>query len=111
MLECVEGSPQAEELLSEHQLQTRDLYQSFIEHNAGLRAETIDRVCARQGIALRKGMTSRELARCIQIAIRGFNNLRLDASVLRELDRMVRLVVAGAIAPAALQSRGKRRSR
>jgi AcrR family transcriptional regulator len=111
LLECVEESPQAEELLSEHQLQTHDLYQSFIEHNADLRAETIDRVCAKQGLALRKGMTSRELARCIQIAIRGFNDLRLDASVLNELDRMVRLVVAGAIAPAAVHSRGKRRSR
>jgi AcrR family transcriptional regulator len=52
LLECVEESPQADELLSEHQLQTRDLYQSFIEHNADLRAETIERVCARQGACL-----------------------------------------------------------
>ena len=51
LLECVKESPQAEELLSEHQIQTRDLYQSFIEHNADLRAETIDRVCANQGLA------------------------------------------------------------
>jgi AcrR family transcriptional regulator len=111
LLECVEESPQAEELLSEHQLQTRDLYQGFVEHNADLRAETIDRVCARQGLSLQDGMTSRELAHCIQIAIRGFNDLGLNAHVLRELDRMVRLVVAGAIAPVATQSRVKRRSR
>jgi AcrR family transcriptional regulator len=111
LLECVEGSPQAEELLSEHQLQTRDLYHSFIEHNADLRAETIDRVCARQGFALQNGMTSRELARCIQLAIRGFNDLRLDAPVLRELDRIVRLLVAGAVAPATFQSGSKRKSR
>ncbi len=111
LLECVEESPQAEELLSEHQVQTRDLYQSFIEHNADLRAETIDRVCARQGLSLRDGMTPRELAHCIQIAIRGFNDLRLNAHVLRELDRMVRLLVAGAIVPVATQSRVKRRSR
>ena len=52
-------------------------------------------------------MTSRDLARCIQIAIRGFNDLRLNAGVLRELDRIVRLLVAGAIAPAASQSRTK----
>ena len=109
LLECVEESPQAEELLSEHQLQTRDLYQSFIEHNADLRAETIDRVCGRQGLALQNGMTSRDLARCIQIAVRGFNDLRLNTGVLHELDRMVRLLVAGAIAPA--QSRTKRKSR
>ena len=111
LLECVEESPQAEELMSEHQLQTRDLYQSFVEHNADLRAETIDRVCTRQSLTLRDGMTSRELARCIQMAIRGFNNLRLDAALLLELDRMVRLLVAGAIASAAPQSRAKRRSR
>lgn len=111
LLECVEESPQAEELLSEHQLQTRDLYQSFVEHNAELRAETIDRVCARQGICLQQGMTARELARCIQLAIRGLNDLRLDASVLHELDRMVRLLVAGAIAPATPKPRSRRKSR
>ena len=111
LLECVEESPQADELMSEHQLQTRDLYQSFVEHNAGLRAETIARVCAKQALVLQNGMTSRELAHCIQMAIRGFNNLRLDAGLLRELDRMVRLLVAGAVAPAISQSRAKRRSR
>ncbi|MGB6637047.1 MAG: helix-turn-helix domain-containing protein [Bradyrhizobium sp.] len=111
LIECVEESPQADELMSEHQLQTRDLYQSFVEHNADLRAEAIDRVCTRQGLALQNGMTSRDLARCIQTAIRGCNNLRLDTGLLRELDRMVRLLVAGAIAPAASQSRAKRRSR
>jgi AcrR family transcriptional regulator len=111
VIDCVETSPQAEELLSEHQLQTRDLYQSFIEHNADLRAETIDRVCVAQGLALRHGMTSRDLARCIQIAIRGFNDRQPTVSVLRELDRMVRLLVAGAIAPAAAKSRVKRMGR
>ena len=111
LIECVEDSPQADELMSEHQLETRDLYQSFVEHNADLRAETIDRVCDRQGLALQDGMTSRDLARCIQTAIRGCNNLRLDTGLLRELDRMVRLLVAGAIAPAASQPRAKRRSR
>ena len=111
LIECVEESPQADELMSEHQLQTRDLYQSFVEHNADLRAETIDRVCARQGLSLQYGMTSRDLAHCIQTAVRGFNNHRLDTGLLRELDRMVRLLVAGAIAPATSQSRAKRRSR
>jgi AcrR family transcriptional regulator len=111
LLECVEESPQAEELLSEHQLQTRDLYQSFIEHNADLRVETINRVCAKQGLCLQNGMTSRDLARCIQIAIRGFNDLRLNASTLAELDRMIRLLVAGAVAPATSQISSKRRAR
>jgi AcrR family transcriptional regulator len=111
LLECVEDSPQAEELLSEHQLQTCDLYQSFVEHNADLRAETIDRVCANQGLALQHGMTSRDLAHCIQIAVRGLNDLRLNNQLLRDLDRMVRLLVAGAIAPSMSLPRVKRRSR
>jgi AcrR family transcriptional regulator len=99
IIDCVETSPYAEELLSEHQLQTRDLYESFIEHNIGLRVETIDRVCAAQGLALRAGMTSLDLARCIQIAIRGFSATQTNADVLADLDRMVRLLVAGAVAP------------
>jgi len=111
LLECVEESPQAEELLSEHQLQTRDLYQSFIEHNADLRADTINRVCGKQVLCLQNGMTSRDLARCIQIAVRGFNDLRLNASTLGELDTMIRLLVAGAIAPAGSQISSKRRAR
>jgi len=56
-------------------------------------------------------MKSRDLARCIQIAIRGFNDLRLNAGILRELDRMVRLLVAGAIAPATSISSTRRKSR
>jgi AcrR family transcriptional regulator len=111
LVECVEESPQADELLSEHQFLTRDLYQNFVEHNAGLRAETIDRVCARQGLVLHEGLTSRELAHCIQMAVRGFNDVSLNTDTLRDLDRMVRLLVAGAIMPATSQSRSKRRSR
>jgi AcrR family transcriptional regulator len=101
IIDCVETSPHAEELLSEHQLQTRDLYQSFIEHNIGLRVETIDRVCAAQGLVLRQGMRSLDLARCIQIAIRGFSVAQPNVGVLEDLDRMVRLLVAGAVAPGA----------
>jgi AcrR family transcriptional regulator len=103
IIDCVETSPHAEELLSEHQ-QTRDLYLSFIEHNIGLRVETIDRVCAARGLALRDGMTSLDLARCIQIAIRGFNVLQPNVSFLQDLDRMVRLLAAGAVAPTAAKS-------
>ena len=76
--------------------------------DADLRAETIDRVCARQRLCLQNGMTSRDLARCIQIAIRGFNDLRLNASTLGELDRMIRLLVAGAVAPAGSEVSSKR---
>jgi AcrR family transcriptional regulator len=99
IIDCVATSAHAEELLSEHQLQTRDLYQNFIEHNLGLRAETIDRVCAARGLALRQGVTALDLARCIQIAIRGFGAVQPNATVLADLDRMIRLLVAGALMP------------
>jgi AcrR family transcriptional regulator len=98
ILDCLASSPHAKELLSEHQLQTRDLYQSFVEHHLSLRVETIDRVCASRGIALQEGITALDLARCIQIGIRGIDALRHDAAALNDLDRMVRLLVAGALA-------------
>jgi hypothetical protein len=46
-------------------------------------------------------MTSLDLARCIQIAIRGFSAVQPNVGVLEDLDRMVRLLVAGAVAPRA----------
>jgi AcrR family transcriptional regulator len=105
IIDCVETSPHAEELLSEHQLQTRDLYQSFIEHNIGLRAKTIQRVCETKGLSFRTGMTPLDLARCIQIAIRGFGPLERRDGVLDDLERMVRLLVAGALAPETKKNR------
>ena len=100
IVECLEETSQADELLSERQLQARDLNQSFVENNIELHVETIDRVSAAQGLRLRSGMTARGLARCLHMAIRGFSDLRLDTAALRDLGRMVRLIVSGALEPA-----------
>jgi AcrR family transcriptional regulator len=99
VIECLEETSQADELLSERQLQTRDLNQHFVESNIGLHVATIDRVLAAQGLRLRPGMTALGLARCLQIAIRGFGDLRLDARALDDLRQMVRLIVTGAVEP------------
>lgn len=101
VIECLEETSQAEELLSERLLQTRDLTQSFVENNIGLHVETIDRVLAAQGLRLRREMTALDLAHCLRLAIRGFSDLRLDARALDDLGQMVRLIVAGAIDPRA----------
>ncbi len=106
IIECLEETSQADELLSERQLQTRDLNQSFVENNIGLHAGIIDRFCAARGLRLRAGMTSLDLARCIHIAIRSFNDFRLDARALNDLGQIVRLIVNGALSPPAASPGG-----
>lgn len=99
IVDCLKATSEADELLSERQLQTRDLNQNFVENSIGLHVATIDRVCAAQGLRLRRGMTSLALARCLQIAIRSFDDLRLDGAALNDLGQMVRLIVTGAVEP------------
>jgi AcrR family transcriptional regulator len=101
VIKCLEGVSQADELLSERQLQTRDLAQNFVENSIGLHVETIVRIAAAQGLGLRPGMTALGLARCLRIAIRGFSDLRLDTRALDDLGQMVRLIVTGAVEPRA----------
>lgn len=97
--ECLSETSQADELISERQIQTRDLNQAFVENSIGLHAETIERICAAQGLRLRDGMTALDLARYLHVAIRSFNDLRLDVGALNDLGRLVRLIVRGAIEP------------
>jgi AcrR family transcriptional regulator len=94
---CLEETSQPEELLSERQSQARDLIQSFIEQNVKLHTATIDRVCRAKGLALRDGMTALDLARAIQIAVSGFDDLRFKISFVDDLRRVVRLIVVGAV--------------
>jgi AcrR family transcriptional regulator len=98
-----DGSPHIEELFSEHLVQARDLYQKY----AGLYVEqgraTIGRVRRKQRLALAGGMTSRDFARCIEMAISGTKSVHpamqpADA-FLKDLEIMVRTLVAGAVGP------------
>ena len=101
-----DGSPHVEEIFSEHLLQARDLYQKYAAHYAAQLAVIIERVCRRQKIALAPGMNAAELARCIEMAMHGAKTanpgMQPPEAFLRDLDIMVRMLVAGAVAPRAM---------
>ncbi|HYM04790.1 MAG TPA: helix-turn-helix domain-containing protein [Stellaceae bacterium] len=107
IIDCLAETTHAEELLSEAQQQARDLKQGFAEANIALHVATIERVITAQGLRLGDGMTAEGLARCIELALRSFNELKLDPRALGDLGRMVRLIVRGATAPAELKSTAK----
>lgn len=102
LLSSLDGSPHIEELFSEHLLQARDLYQTYAARYAKQIAATIARVCRKQKLALNKGMSTRELARCIEMAVHGTKSahpsmLRAEA-FLKDLETMLRMLIAGAVA-------------
>ena len=111
LFDRIKGSAQAEELLSEHKRQTRDLYQSFVDHKMSLIAGTIERACAAGKATLRDGMTPVELARSVELAAQGLDLKKAEANALVDLERSVRLMVAGAIAaaPEMIERRHSRR--
>jgi AcrR family transcriptional regulator len=96
----IKGAAQVEELLSEQQRQTRDLHQNFADHKLSLIAGAIERARDAGKVALRDGVTPAELARAIELAAHGLDLKKAGASALVDLERCVRLMVAGAIAPA-----------
>jgi AcrR family transcriptional regulator len=98
LLDRLKGSAHAEELMSEHQRQTRDLLEIFIDHKFRSIVGTIERACAAGGTTLRDGISATELARSIELAARGFDVQKADANRLGDLARSIRLMVAGAIA-------------
>ncbi len=100
LFDLIKGSAQLEELLSEEQRQTRDLHQIFVDHKFSLIVGAIERARAAGKVALRVGMTPVELARSVELAAQGLDLKKADARVLADLERSVRLMVAGAIAAA-----------
>ncbi len=105
LVNSFDGSPHVEELFSEHLLQARDLYQKYSALYSAQAVTTIERVCRRQGLALRDGMTSLEFARCIEMAVNGAKSkhpgMQPLAAFLADLETMVRTLVAGAVAASA----------
>ncbi|HYS88363.1 MAG TPA: helix-turn-helix domain-containing protein [Bradyrhizobium sp.] len=98
-----DGSPHIEELFSEHLVQARDLYQKYTGLYVAQGRATIERVRRKQRLALAGGMTSRDFARCIEMAISGTKSVHpamqpADA-FLKDLEIMVRTLVAGAVGP------------
>ena len=98
LLNRLKGSAHAEELLSEHQRQTGDLLQRFAGEKFVLIVGTIERVCAANRLTLRNGLTPLELARCVELAARGYGLQKTDEGALGDLERSIRLLIAGAAA-------------
>ena len=102
LINSFDGSPHVEELFSEHLLQARDIYQKFAALYSAQAAAMIERVCRRQRLALRDGLTARELARCVEMAVHGAKSMHPGmqplAAFLADLETMVRTLVAGAVA-------------
>jgi AcrR family transcriptional regulator len=96
------GSPHVEELFSEHLIQARDLYQHYaVLHDAQV-AAAISSAVRRQKLKLAAGMTPAKLARFVELAIHGAKSAHpsmqpIDA-FLRDVDAIVRTLIAGAVA-------------
>jgi AcrR family transcriptional regulator len=101
------GSPHLDELLSEHLAQARDLYQIYATHFGNQVAATIARVCRARKHQLADGVTVEDLARCVEMAIHGTKSaypaMQPADAFLKQLAMMVRMLIAGAIAPPATQ--------
>ena len=108
LLASLKDSPHTEELFSEHLAQARDLYQSYSSRFAEEIATTIARVCRKRKLKLESGVSARELARCVEMAVHGTKSAfpamqPLDA-FLKQLETMLRMLIAGAMAPSARKS-------
>jgi len=104
----LEGSPHLDELFSEHLAQARDLYQAYSTRFADEVATTIARVCRARKLKLASGGSARELAGLVELAVHGTKSAYpsmqpLDA-FLKQLETMLRILIAGAMAPLAKKS-------
>jgi AcrR family transcriptional regulator len=111
LLASFEGSPHIEELFSEHLALGRDLYQKYAAAFSAQIAATVERVCRKQPLALAKGMTASTLARYIEMAMHGaksaYPSMQPADAFLRDLDTMLRTLVAGALAPSSIPRAAK----
>jgi len=108
LLASLKDSPHTEELFSEHLAQARDLYQSYASRFTEEIATTIARVCRKRKLNLASGITVRELARCVEMAVHGtksaFPAMQPVEAFLKQLETMLRMLIAGAMAPHAKKS-------
>jgi AcrR family transcriptional regulator len=94
------GSPHLEELFSEHFAQARDLYQTYSARFGDEVAATIARVCRARKLKLVGGVTVKELARCVEMAIHGTKSaypaMQPADAYMEQLAMMLRMLIAGA---------------
>jgi len=114
LLSSFDGSPHIEELFSEHLAQGRDLYQTYATRFAGEIAATIARICRSRKLVLASGVNPRVLARYIEMAIHGtksaYPSMLPAEAFLGDLETMLRMLIAGAVAsPARPPARKPRR--
>lgn len=109
----LDGSPHIEELVEEHLTQARDLYQTYAARFADEVAATIARVCSARKLKLVKGVTVEELARCVEMAIHGtksaYPSMQPIEGFLKQLAIMLRMLIAGAMAPPVPPARKPKR--
>jgi AcrR family transcriptional regulator len=102
LLASFEGSPHIEELFSEHLTQAKDLYQTYAARYIEEIASTIARISRKQKLVLPKGVSARELARCMEMAVYGTKSaypaMQPVDAFLKQLAVMLRMLIAGAIA-------------
>jgi hypothetical protein len=69
------------------------------------------RVCRKQGLTLAAGMTPRELARCVEMAVNGTKSaypaMQPAGAFLKDLEIMLRMLVAGAVTAAPKKLPGR----
>jgi AcrR family transcriptional regulator len=110
---ALEGSPHLEELFSEHLAQARDLYQTYSTRFGDEVAATIARVCRSRNLKLIGGVTVKELARCVEMAIHGtksaYPSMQPADAFLKQLAVMLRMLIAGAMAPPVIPRAEKSR--
>jgi AcrR family transcriptional regulator len=106
MFGALEGSPHLDELFSEHLAQARDLYQIYATRFGDQVAATIARVCHARKLKLADGVTVEDLARCVEMAIHGaksaYPSMQPVDAFLKQLAMMLRMLIAGAMAPSAI---------
>ncbi len=100
-----DGSPHIDELFSEHLIQGRDLHLKYAARYEAQLAATIERSRRGQKLPLAAGMTPARLAHLIEMAIVGAKSahpsMQPPQAFLRDLEIMVRTLVAGAVAPSS----------
>jgi AcrR family transcriptional regulator len=115
LIASFDGSPHIEELFSEHLIQARDLYQKYAGFYGEQGVATIERVCRKQRLSLTKGITSHDLARCIEMAVNGtksaYPEMQPADAFLKDLEIMVRTLVSGAVGPSSKRGEAGRREK
>ena len=108
LISSFDGSPHIEELFSEHLVHARDLYQRYGTRFADEVTATITRLMRKRKLTLSSGVSVRELARCVEMAIHGtksvYPSMMPADAFLKQLEIMLRMLVAGAMAPATKKS-------